>query len=381
MNCVPDEAVVVAERDRLSILPLDLIHHILSMMDMKFAVQTCVLSSRWKLIWTSLRHIKLSTSYFEHLGQFSRFTRHVIAHRNDQTGISSLELTFGGTLSQILIKVLLNYVISHNVHQLTICTSERDRKLPICIFESQSLKYLGLTNIDEDCCIVPQYPWDLPNLTTLHLSEIVLYDGRTENKDYLDIFSKCVNLKNLNLNECYMAGVKVFNVSALRLENLSIKNCFLQKLFISAPNLSSFGYTGDYPLSLSTNGFQYLDKVDLHLRIPGPHSAFRQEDALPLVKLLKNFHCAKVLNLYSDIIELLSLYPDLLLSQPSPFRNLKHLNIHEVFQREDHTKLTVPNHVINYFLHSSPSATIATKVQMKEVGTTARYDAYRRINM
>ncbi|GJR64634.1 hypothetical protein Tco_0939049 [Tanacetum coccineum] len=267
MNCVPDEAVVMTAIDRISNLPLDLIHHILSLMDMKYAVQTCVLSSEWKHIWTSLRHIKFSTSEFEQLGQFIRFARHVIAHSNDQTDVSSLELAFGGTLSQILVKDLLNYVVSHNVHDITINTHERDRKIPICIFESQSLKHLTLINLDENSCIVPQYPWDLPNLTTLNLSQIVLTDGRIDNQESIDLFSKCANLQNLYLEECYMAAVKVFNVTTPRLENL------------------------------------ILDKVDLHMRVCAPHLPFKKEDAHQLIELFKNFKCAEFLNVYSNVIE------------------------------------------------------------------------------
>nr|GEW17747.1 hypothetical protein [Tanacetum cinerariifolium] len=342
MNCVPDEAVVMTAIDRLSNLPLDLIHHILSLMDMKYAVQTCVLSSEWKHIWTSLRHIKFSTSEFQQLGQFIRFARHVIAHSNDQTDVSSLELAFGGTLSQILVKDLLNYVVSHNVHDITINTHERDRKIPICIFESQSLKHLTLINLDENSCIVPQYPWDLPNLTTLNLSQIVLTDGRIDNQESIDLFSKCANLNNLYLEECYMAGVKVFNVTTPRLESLSIKNCFINKIFISAPKLSSFAYKGEYPLSLSTNGFQHLDKVDLHMRVCAPHLPFKKEDAHQLVELFKNFRCAEFLNVYSNVIE--------------------HLHIYEVLPKEACTKFALPNHVRNYFPHSSPNATITTEV-------------------
>lgn len=362
MNLVPDEAVVMTATDRLSNLPLDLIHHILSLMDMKYAVQTCVLSSEWKHIWTSLRHIKFSTSEFEQLGQFIRFTRHVISHRNDQTDVSSVELAFDGTLSQILLKVLLNYVVSHNVREITINTYERDRKIPICIFECQSLKHLTLINLDENFCIVPQYPWDLPNLTTLNLSQIVLTDGRFDYIESVDLFSKCVNLKNLHLEECFMAAVKVFNVTTPRLEILSIKNCFISKIFISAPKLSSFSYKGEYPMSLSTNDFQYLDKVDLHIRVCAPHLPFKKEDAHQLVELLKNFRCAEFLNVYSDVIEYLSLYSSESTFQPSPFHNLKHLHIYEVFQKEACTKFIVPNQVRNYFLHSSPNATITTEV-------------------
>lgn len=149
MHRVPDEAVVMTETDTLSNLPPDLIHRILSLKDMKYAVQTCVLSSKWKHVWTTLRHRKFSTSEFEQLGQFIRFTRHVIGHCNDQTDFSSHELTFGGTLGQILVLVLLNYVVSHNVCEISINEYEQDRKIPICIFESQSLKNLTMMIVEK----------------------------------------------------------------------------------------------------------------------------------------------------------------------------------------------------------------------------------------
>ncbi|KAI3960212.1 hypothetical protein MKW98_016936 [Papaver atlanticum] len=47
-----------SEADRISSLPDSLIHHILSFMYMNHAVQTCVLSTRWRYIWTSMSVLK-----------------------------------------------------------------------------------------------------------------------------------------------------------------------------------------------------------------------------------------------------------------------------------------------------------------------------------
>lgn len=45
------------EVDRISNLSDHIIHHILSFIDMRFAVQTCVLSKRWVNVWKSLPSI------------------------------------------------------------------------------------------------------------------------------------------------------------------------------------------------------------------------------------------------------------------------------------------------------------------------------------
>lgn len=49
------------QEDRISGLPDDLIHQILSPLGLKFVVQrTSVLSKRWKLIWTTLPSLKFN---------------------------------------------------------------------------------------------------------------------------------------------------------------------------------------------------------------------------------------------------------------------------------------------------------------------------------
>ncbi|XP_026445006.1 F-box/FBD/LRR-repeat protein At1g16930-like isoform X2 [Papaver somniferum] len=50
--------------DRISQLPDSIIHHILSFLsDTTYAVQTCVLSKRWRYLWTSLPVLKFSDEF------------------------------------------------------------------------------------------------------------------------------------------------------------------------------------------------------------------------------------------------------------------------------------------------------------------------------
>ncbi|KAK0595334.1 hypothetical protein LWI29_005659 [Acer saccharum] len=60
------------EIDRLSNLPDPIIHHILSLMNTKYAVQTCVLSKKWRYHWTHIHSLNLKF-IFKTIGDFGNF--------------------------------------------------------------------------------------------------------------------------------------------------------------------------------------------------------------------------------------------------------------------------------------------------------------------
>jgi hypothetical protein len=71
---------------RLSSLPDDIIHKILSTVSMKDVVKTSVLSSRWRYIWTSMPYLNFSTKEFptwhnrvtgEFFPEFTRFVTYM----------------------------------------------------------------------------------------------------------------------------------------------------------------------------------------------------------------------------------------------------------------------------------------------------------------
>ncbi|KAI3713746.1 hypothetical protein L1987_72332 [Smallanthus sonchifolius] len=71
------------EGDRISDLPDDLIHKILSFIDIRDAIGTSVLSSRWRFIWTSKPYLNFSSENFDKLSKFSEFVTHVLSRRNN----------------------------------------------------------------------------------------------------------------------------------------------------------------------------------------------------------------------------------------------------------------------------------------------------------
>ncbi|KAI3502778.1 hypothetical protein L1887_31082 [Cichorium endivia] len=289
------DAIDIEGEDRLSSLPDDVIHKIFSFISIKDAIGASVLSSRWRFIWTTMPYLN-----FENLNCHGpKFISNVLSHHNNRIQVSSLNLILGGTIMDYeSVKRILNCAYSHNVQQLSITS----KILPWKPFNYE------LSFITAPTC-------DLPALTTLHLHCIKLSDSST------DLFSKCLNLKNLVLRRCTMNGTKVLNICHPRLSNLileyispymkleyvnvrapQLKNLTMKwcqgKHLISAPGLTSLVIEGSHLCQISTpTGFPSLEKVDLYMYDPS------NADACEIVSLLQHFSTAKLLILSLEILQ------------------------------------------------------------------------------
>ncbi|KAL7609448.1 hypothetical protein Lser_V15G10550 [Lactuca serriola] len=360
--------------DRLSIMPDELIHKILFCYDMKFAVQTCLLSSRWKLVWTLMPCLDFSSRQFCTLHKFAEFVTHVLSRRNHQIEVSFVKLDFYGAADQDFVREIANYALSHNVQQLTVSSSFSNSRqvYPSCLFRSQSLKHFTLTcNYMRLFTTKTEAPLDFPSLTTLNLSYIILSG---------DVFSKCVNLKNLTLEWFTIKDVEVFdiitprlsnlmlihgrrsiaiNVNAPQLQNLTISNCYFSSLNVP-PGLSSLCYTFQMsPCSFvrfSNDQFHSLNKVTICLSDCYPTMPWNEEGARKIINTLQQLHSARYVTLNADIVEYISLFPDLFSQYPSPFSNLICLTM-DCRKKKDAVIVTKSSEARNFFLENSPSAT------------------------
>ncbi|KAI3699750.1 hypothetical protein L2E82_44250 [Cichorium intybus] len=105
--------------DRLSRLPDDVIHKILSFISIQDAIGTSVLSSRWRFIWNSMPNLNFEN--FNHRPHHAKFISNVLSHRNNQIQVSSVTLHLGKTVTDDeSVTRILNCAFSHNVQQLTI---------------------------------------------------------------------------------------------------------------------------------------------------------------------------------------------------------------------------------------------------------------------
>ncbi|XP_076959140.1 putative FBD-associated F-box protein At5g22720 [Bidens hawaiensis] len=136
--------VLEGDDDRLSSLPDDLIHKILSFLKITDAIGNSVLPRRRRYIWTSMPYLTVSTEDFTTLREFSKFVTQVLSHHNNITEVYSMKLKFRGKVSQAFVKRILNYAFSHNVQQLNVvCLLEDELKVNFLLLSSA----LSLLNI------------------------------------------------------------------------------------------------------------------------------------------------------------------------------------------------------------------------------------------
>lgn len=348
MDCLTKKRFSVANKDRISSLPTELIHEILSFLDTRMAVQTSILSKTWKCIWTTLPYLKFNgyDKYFiNRESRFSRFLDNFFSWRNHQSRILKLELSVKQGISSSNIKDYVRYAISHNVEHLSVdlchpyklsifrsshltklklvmrygsfgileskCFRDlpalttlhlvRPRNMPNCQCGESSLIYLpALTTLCLDGCDLPK-SLSLPTITTLRLARCNTTETVWDLPDllYLELddvvflrclstcFSGLVKLKGLTLF-FRKKNVQDYYISCPQLLNLELKSCTTT----TSPPTGNImvlapklqNFTSVGIFSV-TCGVSVLEKVNLKLQ-----GCFKTYPLLPLEKL-EEYYC------------------------------------------------------------------------------------------
>ncbi|KAL8156671.1 hypothetical protein AgCh_001677 [Apium graveolens] len=111
------------EGDRLSSLPDDILHQILSFLGTRQAVQTSVLSKRWRHVWTTTS--SLTFDWYDQLFPYThsgiiKFMEHVLSNRNHETPVSCFKLFAVYPFPPNFLRRLIRYPIDHNVVEVDI---------------------------------------------------------------------------------------------------------------------------------------------------------------------------------------------------------------------------------------------------------------------
>ncbi|TXG49126.1 hypothetical protein EZV62_025001 [Acer yangbiense] len=196
------------EIDRISDLPDHIIYDIISFLDTKYAVQTCVLSKKWRYHWTHIHNLNLECRS-NTITNFKKIVLHVLRHRKP-LNLNRLRFHFNGRKSQSLLESISSYALSKSLEELDTNVTFRENlyRFQTSIYECQTLRTLKLG----------PYSSDLPDLSSLTLlTTLELIDVWLPDCD----FSECLILENLSIIEC---EVTTLNISAPRLVKLAISN-------------------------------------------------------------------------------------------------------------------------------------------------------------
>ncbi|AES88276.2 F-box/RNI/FBD-like domain protein [Medicago truncatula] len=90
--------------DRLSDLPDGVILQILSLLDTKQVVRTCVLSKRWEHLWKRISTLILHSSRFSYVKQFTTFVSKILTLRDSSTALRVLDVDRNGNFEPRLLK-------------------------------------------------------------------------------------------------------------------------------------------------------------------------------------------------------------------------------------------------------------------------------------
>ncbi|KAL0438056.1 UNVERIFIED_CONTAM: putative F-box protein [Sesamum latifolium] len=345
-----------------------------SSVDLKQAVQTSILSKRWKSLWTSLPNLDFN---FRHLAVQSG----VDLARSDQNR------SFMPRFMHFVIQFLSqrDHSSNHGVQHLDIdayCYSP-PVKFPDGLFASKTLRELRLRQYI-DSIVVPK-SFVLPNRKTLYLETFSFNDDLYSFSR--EPFSSFPGLEKLTLHRCQVSGL-IISAPKLRVLEISFLDPFFsreqQMELISTPSLTSFRYEGYVSLVCPKMEIPCLEEVYFdNFAVPeAPYTDdIKTKMPLNLIRMLQQIGNAKVVTLTLPTIEVIQLHlhgpvgevtenfpnelvvflfveikvlamdPRLLEQSPSPFPYIKCLKLAK--RHAIHPMKTVPRSVINYLTKAS----------------------------
>ncbi|GAU12508.1 hypothetical protein TSUD_377590 [Trifolium subterraneum] len=322
----PEKRARHDNEDSLCDLPDCVLLHILSFLNSKQAVQTCVLSTRWKYLWKRIPTLILHSSKFSTMKRFATFVTRILTRRDSSIALHALDLQRRGIIETKLLKMILNYVCSHNNHiqQLGIDFTADSCPILSCVSKCRALTSLKLS-IYPRCSITETlFPESLnfPLLTSLDLTHFTFCGGENGCAEPFSTFTK---LNSLVISNCKLKDTQILNISNETLVDLTMHSYLSKfpKTKLSTPSLCTFTFTGGLVQTICGNGLSSVRQVN----IDAQDFAASVEYALALLTWLLDLVKVESLIVTSTTLQVLSLVPDLLEVKFTTLCNLKSLEV------------------------------------------------------
>ncbi|XP_012833969.1 PREDICTED: putative F-box/FBD/LRR-repeat protein At1g78760 isoform X3 [Erythranthe guttata] len=304
--------------DRLSLLPDDILHQVLSSLDFLDVVRTSVLSKRWRYIWTTMPYLNFDMDWFvqhnydynsELLGpqyKFWDFIKWALLLR-DQSQIMRICLYSDNTITH-QINGLLRVAARQKVQELSILDGDYTAyglEFPRVLCDT-----LAVLTVNFHDTIPLRVTAVFSNIRSLKLTRVHISGNAAEKL----LSSGCAKLEDVYLEDCQVGDLEQIDISAGNLKNLTIVNvctldkfwvvgCFDSKLRVCAPNLLSFCYIGPMLLGFALVDTGSLKNVRVRLlRVPkGYEDEYKNHVLCP--ERFIGFNNAKTLTLSTVVVK------------------------------------------------------------------------------
>ncbi|KAL7120933.1 hypothetical protein ACP275_02G152300 [Erythranthe tilingii] len=304
--------------DRLSLLPDDILHQVLSSLDFLDVVRTSVLSKRWRYVWTTMPYLNFDMDWYvqhnydynsELLGpqyKFWDFIKWALLLR-DQSQIMRICLYSDNTITH-QINGLLRVAARQKVQELSILDGDYTAyglEFPRVLCDT-----LAVLTVNFHDTIPLRVTAVFSNIRSLKLTRVHISGNAAEKL----LSSGCAKLEDVYLEDCQVGDLEQIDISAGNLKNLTIVNvctldkfwvvgCFDSKLRVCAPNLLSFCYIGPMLLGFALVDTGSLKNVTVRLlRVPkGYEDEYKNHGLCP--ERFIGFNNAKTLTLSTVVVK------------------------------------------------------------------------------
>jgi len=284
-----NEENVENKEDRLSDLPDGVLLHILSSLDTKQVVQTCVLSKRWEHLWKRISTLMLYASSFPTPKQFAMFVSKILTLRDTSIPLQALDIDRHGNIEPQLLIEVLDYVWSNDTHikELEISVCGDSSLILSCVSSCRALTSLKLDiyprrNIGGNFgTIFPKY-LNLPALTSLDLTNFAFWGDKN---GCVDPFSAFTKLNSLVIYGCKIEDAQILKISSETLVDLAMhhNSSNFSQIELSTPSLCTFTITGIPTQKICGSGLSSVKQVNIDAKM---HSNFEESPMVLLSWLL-----------------------------------------------------------------------------------------------
>ncbi|KAL8156666.1 hypothetical protein AgCh_001672 [Apium graveolens] len=356
------------EGDRLSSLPDDILHQILSFLGTRQAVQTSVLSKRWRHVWTTTS--SLTFDWYDQLFPYThsgiiKFMEHVLSNRNHETPVSCFKLFAVYPFPPSFLRRLIRYPIDHNVVEVDIDLEfHRYQPFNLSTFSSNTTQRLKLrVPLDFGDSSGSDGVWVLPVLKTLHL---ICPPHISNYKIPVSCLICLPALTTLCLDGVELPE-SLSSMSLPALTTLNLKRCNLPQEVWAFPDLLNLELD-DVPLPQNITHFfsalvkldvDELENVSIKLWDTNQYNKATWENKIVayrhFINMLSKLSSAKILTLDSAMIQEFFVeavfYPEY---TPSPFKKLKYVKLSPGYKEP----FIMPFKFATYLLGGNSGATI-----------------------